>query len=231
MEPSIFLSSRLKEPCKAIKVIIADDQSLFLEALRMMLSQFEFIDIIGGASNGREVLDLVVKEKPDVIITDIQMPVMDGVELTKELQGCYPEIKIIALTAHNEDHYVVDMLEAGAKGYLTKNSKKETIAEAVYAVQGNAHYYCETTEMKLIKKIAGSRVKVAVSEDPLILTSKEQKIVQLICEQFSSKEIADQLCIGEKTVENHRNKIYDKTGVKNMAGVVLFAVRSGLFKL
>ena len=216
---------------KKIKVIIADDQEIFLEALKMMLSKFDFIEITGEAYNGREVIDLVVKEKPDVIITDVQMPEMDGVELTRELQGCYPEIKIIALTAYNEDHYVVDMLEAGAKGYLIKSSKKEKVAEAVYAVQGNAYYFCETTSPRLIQKIARSRIKVTVTEDASALSPTEQEIVRLICEQFSSKEIADQLCIGEKTVENYRNRIYDKVGVKNMAGIVLYAIRSGLFKV
>lgn len=231
MEPSTFLNFRLPEAHEKIKVIIADDQSLFLEALKMMLSQFHFIDITGAVTNGREVLDLVTKDKPHVIITDIQMPEMDGIEMTRELLLHYPEIKVIALTAFNEDHYVVDMLEAGAKGYLTKHSKKEKIAEAVYMVYNHAHYFCDDTSMKLVKKIAASRIKVDIKEDASILTSTEQLIVQLICEQLSSKEIGSRLNVGERTVENYRNKIYEKVGVKNMAGIVLYAIRSGLFKL
>jgi DNA-binding NarL/FixJ family response regulator len=216
---------------KRIKVVIADDQAMFLEALKMMLENFEFIEITGMAVDGHGVLDLVVKEKPDVIVTDIQMPAMNGIELTKELQECYPEIKMIALTAHGEDHYIVDMLEAGAKGFLTKNAGKEKLAEAIFTVYNNAYYYCEETELKVIQKIAASKVKATSTEDPNILTETEQKIVRLICMEYSSKEIAKELFIGEKTVENYRNKIYDKVGVKNMAGIVVFGVRSGLVKI
>jgi DNA-binding NarL/FixJ family response regulator len=231
MEQSIFLHSPLKEEHKKVKVIIADDQRMFLEALQMALSNFAFIDIIGLAANGREVMDLVVKEKPQVIITDIQMPEMDGVELTKDLQMYYPEIRIIGLTGLEDDDYVVDMLEAGAKGYLLKTSSKEKLAEAICAVQANGRYYCESTSVKLLQKIVRSKVRVPATEDPSLLTETEKQIVVLICRQLSSKEIADKMCMGLKTVEGYRNKIYDKIGVRNMAGLVIFAVQSGLFKL
>jgi two-component system, NarL family, response regulator NreC len=231
MEQSIFLHSTLTEEHKTVKVLIADDQALFLEALQMMLGQFAFIDIIGAAANGREVMDLVVKEKPQVIITDIQMPEMDGVELTETLLGYYPDIKIIGLTGLENDDYVVDMLEAGAKGYLLKTSRKEKLAEAICAVQANGTYFCESTSLKLLQKIVRSKVRVPATEDPSLLTETEKQIVGLICKQLSSKEIADELCIGVKTVEGYRNKIYDKISARNMAGLVVFAVRSGLFKL
>jgi DNA-binding NarL/FixJ family response regulator len=231
MEQSISLSSRLKETDKTINVIIADDQHLFLDGLRMLLADYKAIRIAGEAANGEEVLDLVVKAKPDVIITDIHMPVMDGVELTKELQKYYPEIKIIALTGLEEDHYVVDMLEAGAKAYLTKHAKKEKLVEAIYAVLGNANYFCERTSMKLLRKIAGSKIKVEITENASLLTPMEKQVVLLICEELSNKEIASRLDIVTKTVEGYRYKIYEKTGAKNAVGLVFFAIRSGLFKL
>jgi DNA-binding NarL/FixJ family response regulator len=230
MEQNIFLNFPFMHPDQKIKVIIADDQALFLEGLRMMLSQFPFLTITGEASNGEEVLDLVLKDKPDVIITDIQMPVMDGVELTRELHKCYPEIKIIALTAFGEDHYIVDMLEAGARGYLMKNSKKEKLAEAILSVLTNGTYYCESTSSKLFQKFSAGHARVKMSAEELGLTELEQQIVRLICEQLSSKEIADKLCVGLKTVEGYRNKIYDKLGVKNMAGLALYAYKSGLYR-
>lgn len=231
MEQNTSLPFLLKEQGKTIKVIIADDQSMFLDGLRMMLAGYPTITILGEAANGEEVMSLVVQEKPDVIITDIQMPQMDGIELTKELLKHYPEIKIIALTGFGDDHYVVDMFEAGARGYLTKNSKKEKLVEAIYAVLGNGNYFCERTEMSLIRKLAQSQAKIAITEDVSILTPKEREVVQLICEELSNKEIADRLHVLTHSVENYRYNIYEKLGVKNSVGVAFFAVKSGLYKL
>jgi DNA-binding NarL/FixJ family response regulator len=230
MERSISLNSPLATDKKKIKVIFADDQVLFLEGMRVLLGDQECISIIGEAETGQGVLDLVVKEKPDVIVTDIQMPEMDGIEMTRELQSYFPEIKIIALTMYEDEHLIVDMLEAGAKGYLLKSSKKEKLLEAIHVVHGNGIYFCETTSLKLLRKIAGSKLKVNVSEDANKLTETEKQIVRLICEQYSSKEIADKLHLGLKTVEGYRNKMFDKIGVKNMAGLVIYAIRSGIFQ-
>jgi DNA-binding NarL/FixJ family response regulator len=213
-----------------IKVIIAEDQALFRDGLRMLLQDDSEIFIIGEAANGQEVMDLLLKEKPDVIITDIQMPEMDGVELTRELQGCYPEIKVIALTVYPEEYLIIDMLEAGAKGYLLKNSTREKIVEAIHAVHANGIYFCDTTSMKLMKKIAGSKIEISNKEDAGKFTDTEKQIIQLICQQFSSKEIGENMHLGLKTIESYRNKIFDKMGVKNMAGLVIYAIRAGLFK-
>lgn len=212
------------------KVIIADDQLLFLEGLRMMLQDAKDIVIIGEGRNGIEVMDLVVKEKPDVLVTDIQMPEMDGVELSKALQEYYPDIKIIGLTVYEEDYFIVDMLEAGAKGYLMKTSSREKLLEAIQVVKNNGNYFCESTTQKLLRRIAESKFRPQVKKDQTILTELEKKIVLLICEEYSSKEIATQLYLGIKTVENYRNKIFDKIGVKNMAGLVVYAIQCGLFR-
>lgn len=213
-----------------IKLIIAEDQALFRDGLRMLLHNEADIAIIGEAANGQEVMDLLLKEKPDVVITDIQMPEMDGVELTRELQGVYPEIKVIALTMYQEEYLIVDMLEAGAKGYLLKSSTKEKIVEAIHAVHANGRYFCETTSLKLMKKIAGSKVVISHKEDANKFTETEKEIIAMVCQQFSSKEISEKMHLGLKTIESYRNKIFDKMGVKNMAGLVIYAIRAGLFK-
>lgn len=213
-----------------IKLIIAEDQALFRDGLRMLLQNEADISIIGEAANGQEVMDLLLKEKPDVIITDIQMPEMDGAELTRELQGVYPEIKVIALTMYQEEYLIVDMLEAGAKGYLLKNSTREKILEAIHAVHANGRYFCDTTSLKLMKKIAGSKITITNKEDATKFTETEKQIIGLVCQQYSSKEISEQMHLGLKTIESYRNKIFDKMGVKNMAGLVIYAIRAGLFK-
>ena len=213
-----------------IKLIIAEDQALFRDGLRLLLQNEADISIIGEAANGQEVMDLLLKEQPDVIVTDIQMPEMDGVELTRELQGCYPEIKVIALTMYQEEYLIVDMLEAGAKGYLLKSSTKEKIVEAIHAVHANGRYFCESTSLKLMKKSAGSKIAMSHKEDASKFTETEKQIIALVCQQFSSKEISGQMHLGLKTIESYRNKIFDKMGVKNMAGLVIYAIRAGLLK-
>jgi DNA-binding NarL/FixJ family response regulator len=214
-----------------IKVIIADDQALFREGLKLLIQDAADIAVMGEAANGDEVLDIVLKEKPDVVITDIQMPEMDGIELTKVLQESYPEIKVIALTMYQEDYLIVDMLEAGAKGYLLKSSGREKLIEAIHAVYGNGSYYCETTSKKLMKKIAASKVQTGSVEDASLFTESEKKIIELVCLQQSNKEIAENLHLGVKTIESYRNKIFCKMGVKNMAGMVIYAIRAGLFRM
>jgi DNA-binding NarL/FixJ family response regulator len=213
-----------------IKVIIADDQSLFREGLRVVLDNADDISIIGEAGNGQEVLELVISEKPDVIVTDIQMPEMDGIELTKELQEVYPEIKIIGLTMYEEDYLVVEMLEAGARGYLMKDTNRERLIEAIRVVYANGRYFCESTSMKLMKKIAGSKLRLSVVEDDSVFTGTEKQIIRHVCSELTNKEIADVMHLGIKTVESYRNKIFSKMGVKNMAGLVIYAIRCGLFR-
>lgn len=213
-----------------IKVIIADDQALFREGLRVVLENAEGICITGEACNGQEALELVVQGKPDVIVTDIQMPEMDGIELTRELQAVYPEIRIIGLTMYEEDFLVVDMLEAGAKGYLMKDVNLKKLIEAIHVVYTNGRYFCESTSLKLMKKIAQSKLEMHVREDASRFTATEKEIIRHICEQLSNKEIAEAMYLGIKTVESYRNRIFGKMGIKNMAGLVIYAIRAGLFK-
>lgn len=214
-----------------IKVIIADDQSLVRESLRLVLEQDGEIRIIAEAVNGKEVIDAVVQEKPDVIVTDIQMPEMGGIELTRTLQSVYPEIKIIGLTMYEEDYLVVDMMEAGAKGYLMKDSGIGPVADAIHAVYKNRKYFCDSTSEKLIKKLAASTADIGAREDAEQFNEKEKEIIRLVCEQYSNKEIADKMNLGVKTVESYRNKIFEKMGVKNMAGLAIYAMKCGIYKV
>lgn len=214
-----------------IKVIIADDQSLVRESLRLVLEQEPDISIIAEAVNGKEVIDAVIKEKPDVVVTDIQMPEMGGVELTRTLQSVYPEIKIIGLTMYEEDYLVVEMMEAGAKGYLMKDSGIGPVAEAIHAVSRNRKYFCDSTSDKLIKKLAASTADISAKEDADQFNEKEKEIIRLVCQEFSNKEIAEKMHLGLKTIESYRNKIFEKTGVKNMAGLAVYAIKAGIYKV
>ncbi len=214
-----------------IKVIIAEDQVLFREGLLLLLQADPEIEVIGEASNGREACQLVMKHKPDVLVTDIQMPEMDGHELTRELNASYPEVSVIALTMFEANYHILDMLGAGAKGYVMKTANKNKLVDAIKSVHAGGMYFCETTSMKLMRHIASSRIELPMKGRDVKFTELEIKIIQLVCEELSSKEIADNLNIGIKTVESYRNKIYEKIGVRNMAGMVIYAIRYGYYDI
>ncbi len=214
-----------------IKVIIAEDQVLFREGLLLLLQADPEIEVIGEASNGREALQLVMKQKPDVLVTDIQMPEMDGHDLTREMTAAYPEVAMIALTMYEASYHIVDMLEAGAKGYVMKTSSKGKLVDAIRSVYAGGMYFCETTSMKLMRHIGRSRVELPMKGRNVKFTDLEIKIIQLVCQELSSKEIADNLHIGIKTVEGYRNKIYEKIGVRNMAGMVIYAIKYGFYDI
>jgi DNA-binding NarL/FixJ family response regulator len=213
-----------------IRLLIADDLVLFRQGLGLLLANEDSIQISGEAENGLEALHKAAELQPDVVITDIQMPEMDGIEFTKELKLSYPNIPVIALTMFKEEHLIVDMLNAGAKGYLQKSADRRQVLEAIRSVREGGWYYCESTTMKLSKLVAKHTVDGFTPPPPGLFTETELQIIQLICAQYSSKEIAAQLFKGERTVESYRHKIFEKMGVKNMAGLVIYAIRAGMFK-
>jgi DNA-binding NarL/FixJ family response regulator len=214
-----------------IKVILADDLPMFTEGLSLLLQHNGEIRLLATASNGIEVLRMLPETMPDVLVTDIQMPEMNGIELTMEIRQYYPQIRVIGLTMFKEDHLLVDMLEAGAKGYLLKTCTKEQLAEAILAVNAGGFYFCEHTSFQLSKMIGASRIEGFAPPQPGLFSEAEVQIIQLICREFSSKQIGEELHLSLRTIEAYRHKIFDKTGAKNMAGVVIYAIKTGLYKV
>jgi DNA-binding NarL/FixJ family response regulator len=213
-----------------LKIVIADDQEIFLGGLRLLLQESREIEIVGEAANGIQLIYLVKELAPQVVVTDIEMPEMGGVEATRKLKALYPQLGIIALTAHLEDWLVVDMLTAGARGYLLKHSTKEELLTGIKAVEAGGFYFCNATSLKLAKMIANSSVNVFHEHEEEKFNSNELDIIKLICDQFSSKQIATELNLSPKTIENYRIKIFEKTGAKNVTGVVVYAIKHGLYK-
>ncbi len=213
-----------------IKALLVEDVEMYREGLRLVLEKDGSIVVTGEAEDGNAALELLLKEQPDVVVTDIQMPVFDGIELTKEVRKYYPDIPVIALTVFEDDQLVVDMLEAGAKGYLLKNNTSQKITAAIKAVYAGGWYYCESTSLKLSKMIAGSKINHLPPPPAGTFTEHELEIIRLICQEYSSKEIAEKVFLGERTVESYRHKIFQKCGVKNMAGLVIYALRTGIYK-
>ena len=211
-----------------IKVAIADDHRLFRAGVKTALSMQPDVKIIAEADNGMQLLNLLKHITPDVILLDIQMPIMDGMSTLPEIKRLYPEIKVVMLTMHNDHSMISRLLELGANGYLTKNSDSEVIHEAVRTVFEKEYYLNHLTNKALIEVLRNKNPKPVVSPGEAKLSEKEITILKMMCEEKSTKEIADLVDLSPRTVEAIRDKLKTKTGAKSVAGLVMYAVKSGI---
>ncbi len=213
-----------------IRVIIADDHEIYRDGLRMMLKKDSGVELVDEAGNGEELIRLARKWEPDVILMDIVMPVRDGIAATAYLAEHCPAISVIALSMFNEDNLIVDMLEAGAKGYLLKNADKKEILEAIRSVYRQVPYYCRSTSAKLAQLIARSRYDPYKKTDLIKFTDKEIQIMKLVCEELTNKQIGAKLFISDRTVEGIRLRLQEKLNVKSTTGIVIYAIKQGIYK-
>lgn len=209
---------------------MADDHEIFRDGFAVMFRRSFDIKLLGDARNGQQLITLAEKINPDVILTDIKMPGMDGVQATRIITNKLPHIKVIALSMFDDDNLIIDMLEAGAIGYLLKNAHKKEIIEAIHTVNNNEPYYCNHTSSKLARLIASSRFNPNKPVEKITFSDREREIISLICKEFSNKEISETLHLSSRTIEGYREKIMEKMLAKNTAGIVVFAIRHGLFK-
>lgn len=216
-----------------IRLIIADDHEVYRDGLKTLLQKTKDrqLEVIGEASNGKELISMAETLKPDVVLTDIMMPLMDGIEATAHITQHMPDVRVIALSMFNQDNLILDMIHAGAKGYLIKNANKDEIIEAIDSVFKNQPYYCRSTSLKLARLIATSQLGNAIAKTKVTFSEKEIAVIRMICEEKSTKEISDKLFLSSRTVEEYRIKVRDKMGVKTMAGIVIYAIKNDLFRL
>jgi len=210
-----------------IKVAIADDHALFRTGVKTSLSSRKDIQMIAEAENGMQLMNLLKHIKPDVILLDIHMPIMDGYTTLPEIKKLYPEMKVIMLSMNNDPSIITKMMEIGANSYLTKESDSETIYQAIKTCYEQEFFFNDLTNKALLN---GLRMKKP-QESPMQevhLTVKEITILKLMCEEKSTKEIADIVDLSPRTVEAIRDKLKTKTGVKSMAGLVMYAVKAGI---
>jgi DNA-binding NarL/FixJ family response regulator len=213
-----------------INIIMADDHEIFRDGFSALFRRSSEIKLLAEARNGQQLITLAGKLNPDVILTDIKMPGVDGIEATKVITARHPHIKIIALTMFDDDNLIIDMLEAGASGYLLKNAHKKEIIEAIRAVNRNEHYYCNQTTAKLAKLIAASRFNPRSTTGKDLFTGREKEIIIQICQGSMNKQISEKLFLSIRTIEGYRATIMEKMDVKNTAGIVVYAIRHGIFK-
>jgi DNA-binding NarL/FixJ family response regulator len=211
-----------------IRVIIADDHPIYRDGFKLLLKNQGDATLVGEAEDGSSLIKLAKDIKPDVIITDIVMPGIDGVATTKEISKVLPEAGIIAISMFNDDNLIVDMLEAGARGYLLKNTNKEKLIEAIKAVYCGDTYYCAATSTKLTRLIAQSKFDPQRHLPKPKFTPRELDVIVLLCQEYSNKEIATKLDISIRTVESYKENILHNLGAKNMVGIAVYAVRNGI---
>ncbi|MDB5251162.1 MAG: LuxR family transcriptional regulator [Flaviaesturariibacter sp.] len=209
-----------------MRVLIADDLVLFRDGLELLLERGG-ATVVGKAKDGAELLRLARSTRPEAILTDIQMPVMDGIAATRELRALYPAVPVIALTQYDEDHLIADMLAAGAQGYLLKHSCMDEVFDALATVREGSVYYCDGTSKRLLKIVAGINTKTAPEKPEL--TEADKAILCHLCEQLSTKEIADRMELGVSTVEKYRARLMEKLGSRNVAGLVVWAMKNGVY--
>ena len=213
-----------------IKVLITDDHALFRQGVKAALSYRTDIEFMGEAENGMQLLNLLKFMKPDVILLDIQMPIMDGIATLPEVRKILPEVKIIMLTMHNEVSLISKLMGIGANSYLTKDSDSDTIYEAIKTCYENEFFFNEFTNRAMLSGLRTQASPTNSNGDDADLSDKEIHVLKLMCDEKSTKEIAEIVEISPRTVEAIRDRLKMKTGAKSTAGLILYAVKHGLIE-
>lgn len=207
-----------------IKIILVDDHIIFLEGLSSLLENNNDIELLGVAKDGNEALRLLKKEIIDIVITDVEMPNMGGLELATEIKKKYPSTKIIALTSHYNGTIIDKLRKKKVDGYLYKKTGRMELLHAIYSVKNGYNYYSSET----MKEVQNSLLKSETNNSNITLSTREKEILKLICMEKKTSQIADELYISVNTVESHRKNLIRKLGVKNMVGLVKYAITNNI---
>ncbi len=210
-----------------IKIIIADDHQMVVDGLTSIINQMDGYKVITTASNGRELLKTLEIVQPDIVLLDIDMPVLNGIETQKEIRNRYPNIKTIIITMHGEKSLVKKMSDLGAIGFVFKNAGKEELLEAIESVQKGIPYYTSSLRNDLINNNLVNEKSSFFDIKKSLLTQREIEIIKLVVEGLSNKAIGDRLFISPRTVDTHRTNIMKKLEVNNVAGLVRYAINNG----
>lgn len=210
---------------KPIRVLVVDDHAIVREGICALLARREDIEVVGEAADGNRAIDAVVRLDPDVVLMDIAMPGMNGLEATREIHARFPSTRILVLTQHENKEYILPLLHAGAAGYVTKDVRASELAEAIRSVYEKGGYLQPSITTAVVSAIAESP---KTSDEQTMLTEREIQVVRLIAEGLSNREIAERLSISVKTVDTHRGNIMEKLNVHNTAELIKYAIRKGI---
>ncbi len=211
-----------------IRISIADDYKIYREGLKVGLSSDHDFEVISEADNGEDLLKAISGNTPDVILMDLKMPLMDGMEATKEVRKKYPSVKVLVVSMYEDDKFIIHLMENGANGYLLKNAEPEEIRRSIHAVHENGYYFNDLVNKALLKKLViKNNLKPSFNQN-IDLSEREQEVLKLICEEKTASEIAKQIFLSPRSVEGIRQRLIEKVGVRNTAGLVMFAVKNGI---
>ncbi len=208
-------------------VVLVDDHSLFRNGLKLLLNSSGKATVVAEASTGQEFLEIIKDYSDAIVFMDIEMPVKDGIEATREALSAYPDLRIIALTMFGEHEYYLKMIEAGVKGFLLKNSEIDEVIDSLDTVATGESCFSKELLLSLVKNIHTKEQKFSDSK----LSDREIEILSLISKGFSNQEISEKLFISKRTVDKHRSNIIEKTGSKNTASLVMYAIKNGIIDI
>ncbi len=209
------------------KVIVVEDHQILLESISLLISTIPNIELVGKASNGLKAMQILEKEEVDIIISDVMMPVMNGIELTWKVKQQFPHIKVLMLTVSEDSQTIKNALQAGADGFIFKSAEREELEEAISSLMNNKKYYSD----KAILSLAEAQNEVFISDKEALktmLTERELQILKLISQEMSGIQIAEKLFISPTTVESHRKNLFQKIGVNTSVGLVKYAMKHGI---
>jgi|SRR5690606_6222193 len=206
-------------------VVVVDDHFLLSQAIGGLVQDFKNFEVLYLCKNGQELLEKLKKPKniPDVVLMDIKMPILNGIETTAQLKKTYPQIKVLALSIEEDEYTILNMFRAGAVGYLMKDTKKNILEKALLEVVTNGYYYTNSISQLLLEFLEKDK-----NTD---LKDKEIEFIKLACKDMTYKEISEEMCCSYKTVEGYRDALYKKLGIKNRMGLMLFAIKNNMFTL
>ena len=212
-------------------VYITDDQTLFRKGMTRLVNSFQMVAEVKEAANGEELLQLISKKHPDVILLDLEMPVMDGIEAAEKIIARYPKIKIIVLSMHDSHEHVYYLMELGVHAFLLKNAEPEEVQQAITDVV-EKEFYQNDLAMEALRRgainLRQKKMQRPVFDSEAALSEREKEVLLLICRELTMREIGEKLSLSEKTIQNHRARIMDKIGAKNTVGLVKYAYEKGL---
>ena len=212
-----------------IKILLADDHQIVLDGLKSLLSDINDFEVIGAVINGKDAVDFIAtKEKPDIAVLDIDMPVMNGINATREIKKNFNGVRVLTLSMHNEKGVIQTLMDAGADGYILKNSSREELEKGIRAICRGETFFSTDVTMSLLNQSTEITANNELPEEVKDLTEREVEILKLVAEGYSNKEIGERLFISHRTVDTQRTNLMKKMDVHNVAGMIRIALKSGL---
>jgi DNA-binding NarL/FixJ family response regulator len=217
---------------KKYKIILVDDHKLFRDGLKFVINQIDDLEVVAEASNGNEFLEILKTQEVDIVLMDISMPELDGIQATKMANELYPGIKILVISMFCDEEYYYQMVKAGVMGFVLKESGKNELEEAIKAVLSGETFFSQKLLRDIIFNLhEPSTIKSTHKDHDFVLTKRESEILKNICEGYSNTQIAEKLFISIRTVEGHKSNLINKTGVKNTISLVMYALKNNLVNL